>query len=118
MSLRSGIASSGTRCSDHQPAAAATSDATTTPTRCRAEKSMMWLIMGPHPGLGVEEERARHDYALARLEAVQDLHAIADAAPQRHLLRREVSGAALDEHGVVQPGSNDRLGGHGDGRLV
>src|ERR1700751_2812768 len=46
VSLRSGMASSATRCMDHQPATQAANTSAKTTTLFSTEKSMMRLIMG------------------------------------------------------------------------
>src|SRR5215831_17778612 len=83
-SATSGRASScNVRIDCHPTRAAATARARTR-NRWRAEKLIRRSIMPAriavsHPAFGVEQEVARHHDGFARIESVDDLHAIAEA---------------------------------------
>src|SRR5215471_15011275 len=107
VSLRSGIASSGTVRIDQMPATTATVTSRNTTKRLRAENSMMALITAmplmrrlrrPHPSRGCfelafridEECPGRHD-PLAGGQTPGNRHAIANTFADGHLSRLEIS---------------------------
>src|SRR6188508_3802419 len=110
VSLKSGSASSGTRCSDHQPAKAPARAMSTTAARWRADRSMILAIIGLHPAFRVEEERARDRDALAGREAFDDRDAVAMPAAGLNVTRLEDARAAFDEHVRVLARQHDGVG--------
>src|SRR5262245_30375453 len=130
------MASSGTCCIDHQPIRAATAVTTNTRSRFRAESSMMLLIIsvvvvrvscclrllvtrGLHPALGVDEESAGRDDAVAGGQARDDLHALAVTPSGLDEPWLELARSTLDEdrlagscveNGVHWNGDRRRMG--------
>ena len=69
---------------------------------------------GLHPALGVEQEVAGDDDALAGHEALDDLDPVVGAPAGLDAPRLEVPGAAVDEHHLAQPRVDDRVRRHRD----
>src|SRR5689334_20291289 len=116
VSLRSGMASSGTFFIDHQPATAAKPISRNTAALLRPENSMMRSIMRRRLQLafGVDEKVAGGHDPLAGAQTLQDLDAAAGALAGRDLPRLDVSVAAVHENHFFEPGVEHRFGGNGE----
>src|SRR5438067_8406564 len=117
VSLRSGIASSGTFRIDQMPATTAKPTRMKTMSRLRPENSMMWLIMAAarvfQLGLGVNQKGSGSDNALAGFDASDDFDTIADAVARAHLARLEIAVSAIDKDRCAQAGIDHGVCRHG-----
>src|SRR5574338_671274 len=133
VSLRSGMASSGTVRIDHRPATTDVATSRKTRNRLRAENSMMRLIMvrlralralrrdagrrvfvlrgrraeGVHCGaqltFGIHQECSGRYDALAHAQAPGDRDAVAEPLANLHLPRFQIPVAAIDEDRLTVP---------------
>src|SRR5574340_1590394 len=106
VSLRSGIAASGTDRIDQTPAATDAATRRNTRNRFLAENSMMRSIMFVPRGhrarrraelaFRIDEERAGRDDAFTGREPARDGDSVAEPLADLHLARFEISVAAID----------------------
>src|SRR5579871_2398709 len=104
VSLRSGMASSGSVCSAHQPVTAAAATSRKTSSRLRAENSMIVLIMigsrrrsGFQLAFRIDEKIARGHDALAGFQPASNFDAAVRLLADADLARLEEAVPAIDE---------------------